>query len=83
MVGLALKPEGHNLKITAAAQEKGLLTVPAACNVIRLLPALIATTQQLSKSVAILDEVFLNKFRNFSLFFQRPKRAPALPALLG
>ena len=58
MVGLALKPKGHNLKITAAAQEKGLLTVPAACNVIRLLPALIATTQQLSKSVAILDEVF-------------------------
>ena len=58
MVGLALKPEGHNLKITAAAQVKGLLTVPAACNVIRLLPALIATTQQLSKSVAILDEVF-------------------------
>ena len=58
MVGLALKPEGHNLKITAAAQEKGLLAVPAACNVIRLLPALIATPQQLSKSVAILDEVF-------------------------
>ncbi len=58
MVGLALKPEGHNLKITAAAQEKGLLTVPAACNVIRLLPALIATPQQLSKSVAILNEVF-------------------------
>ena len=58
MVGLALKPEGHSLKITAAAKAKGLLTVPAACNVIRLLPALIATPQQLSKSVAILDEVF-------------------------
>jgi acetylornithine aminotransferase/acetylornithine/N-succinyldiaminopimelate aminotransferase len=58
MVGLALKPEGYNLKITAAAQAKGLLTVPAACNVTRLLPALIATPQQLSKSVAILDEVF-------------------------
>ena len=58
MVGIALKPEGHNLKITAAAQKKGLLAVPAACNVIRLLPALIATPQQLSKSVAILDEVF-------------------------
>ena len=58
MVGLALIPEGHNLKVTAAAQEKGLLTVPAARNVIRLLPALVATPQQLSKSVAILDEVF-------------------------
>jgi acetylornithine/succinyldiaminopimelate/putrescine aminotransferase len=58
MVGLVLKAAGHNLKVTAAAQEKGLLTVPAGCNVIRLLPALIATTQELSKSVAILDEVF-------------------------
>ena len=58
MVGLAFKPEGYNLKITAVAQEKGLLTVPTACNVIRLLPPLIATPQQLSKSVAILDEIF-------------------------
>jgi acetylornithine aminotransferase/acetylornithine/N-succinyldiaminopimelate aminotransferase len=58
MIGIALKHEGHNLQITAAAQEKSLLTVPAACNVIRLLPALIATPQQLSKSVAILNEVF-------------------------
>ena len=50
------KPEGHNLKI-AAAQEKGLYSSRRLqCN--RLLPALIATTQQLSKSVAILDEVF-------------------------
>jgi acetylornithine aminotransferase/acetylornithine/N-succinyldiaminopimelate aminotransferase len=58
MVGLALKPEGLNLKVTAAAREKGLLIVPAGHNVIRLLPALIATTEQLNQSVAILDQVF-------------------------
>jgi acetylornithine/N-succinyldiaminopimelate aminotransferase len=58
MVGLSLKPEGLNLKITAAAREKGLLIVPAGHNVVRLLPALIATPEQLSESVAILDSVF-------------------------
>lgn len=58
MVGLALKPEGLNLKIAAAAREKGLLIVPAGHNVIRLLPALTATTEQLSESVTILDQVF-------------------------
>ncbi len=58
MVGLALKPEGLNLKITTAAREKGLLIVPAGYNVIRLLPALIATPDQLSESVEILDHVF-------------------------
>jgi acetylornithine aminotransferase/acetylornithine/N-succinyldiaminopimelate aminotransferase len=58
MVGLVLKPEGHNLKIATAAREKGLLIVPAGCNVIRLLPALIATPEQLGESVAILDAVF-------------------------
>ena len=58
MVGLPLKPEGLNLKITADAREKGLLIVPAGHNVIRLLPALTATTEQLNESVSILDEVF-------------------------
>lgn len=58
MVGLVLKPEGLNLTITTAAREKGLLVVPAGQNVVRLLPALIATPEQLSESVARLDEVF-------------------------
>lgn len=58
MVGFSLKPEGLNLKITAAAREKGLLIIPAGHNVIRLLPALIATPEQLAESVAILDAVF-------------------------
>lgn len=58
MVGLSLKPEGLNLEITTAAREKGLILVPAGHNVIRLLPALTATPEQLSESVAILDQVF-------------------------
>lgn len=58
MVGLSLKPEGHNLKIAAAARDKGLLIVPAGHNVIRLLPALIATPEQLNEAVEILDAIF-------------------------
>ena len=58
MVGLVLKPEGLNLSITVAAREKGLLVVPAGCNVVRLLPALVATPEQLSESVEILGTVF-------------------------
>jgi len=58
MVGLSLKPEGLNLKITSAAKDKGLLIVPAGHNVIRLLPALIATPEQLGEAVAILDSIF-------------------------
>lgn len=57
MVGLALKGEGLNLTITAAAREKGFLIVPAGQNVIRLLPALTATLKELAESVRILDEV--------------------------
>lgn len=55
MIGIALKTEGLNLQLTNAAREKGLLIVPAGHNVIRLLPALVATPAQLSESVAILD----------------------------
>ncbi len=60
MVGLVFKPEGLNLTITTAAREQGLLVVPAGHNVVRLLPALIATPEQLHESVEILDTVFAN-----------------------
>ncbi len=60
MVGLALKPEGLNLKIANAAREKGLLVVPAGQNTLRMLPALTANPEQLSEAVAILDEAFAN-----------------------
>jgi len=58
MVGLVLKPEGLNLRVTTAAREHGLLVVPAGHNVVRLLPALIATPEQLHESVEILDTIF-------------------------
>ncbi len=58
MVGLQLTPECNALDITTAARAQGLLVVPAANNVIRLLPALIATADQLAESIKILDSVF-------------------------
>ena len=56
MVGLPL--QGNALEVTAAARDKGLLIVPAGHNTIRLLPALIASPEELAESVRILDEVF-------------------------
>ena len=60
MVGLSLKTDGLNLKITNAARAKGLLIVPAGHNTIRLLPALTASPEQLHESIAILHDVFAN-----------------------
>ncbi|MEM8866850.1 MAG: aspartate aminotransferase family protein [Verrucomicrobiota bacterium] len=56
MVGLGLK--ANAIEVTTAAREKGLLIVPAGHNTIRLLPALIATSEELNEAVAILDSVF-------------------------
>jgi acetylornithine/N-succinyldiaminopimelate aminotransferase len=56
MVGLPLNTDAVN--VTHLAKEKGLLVVPAGQNTIRLLPALIATAEDLDKSVHILDAVF-------------------------
>ena len=56
MVGLPL--QGNALEVTAAARDKGLLIVPAGHNTIRLLPALIASPEELAESVRILDKVF-------------------------
>lgn len=56
MVGLGLHAD--SIAVTIAAREKGLLVVPAGHNTIRLLPALIATPEDLAKSVHILDDVF-------------------------
>jgi len=58
MVGLALHSD--TFAVTVAARAKGLLIVPAGNNTIRLLPALIATPEQLNESVEILDDVFTN-----------------------
>lgn len=56
MVGLPLHV--NSLDVTHAAREKGLLLVPAGHNTIRLLPALIASAEELAESVRILDEIF-------------------------
>jgi acetylornithine aminotransferase/acetylornithine/N-succinyldiaminopimelate aminotransferase len=56
MVGLALHADA--LSVTAAARDKGLIIVPAGHNTIRLLPALIASPEELDASVAILNQVF-------------------------
>lgn len=58
MVGLPL--HANALEVTASARDKGLLIVPAGQNTIRLLPALIATSEQLQESVDLLDQVFTN-----------------------
>jgi len=56
MAGLALHADP--IAIRDAARAKGLLIVPAGHQTIRLLPALIATPDQLAESVRILGEVF-------------------------
>jgi acetylornithine aminotransferase/acetylornithine/N-succinyldiaminopimelate aminotransferase len=58
MVGLGLT--GQVNEIVVAAREHGLLVVPAGHNTIRLLPALIATPEQLAESVRILESIFSN-----------------------
>ena len=56
MVGLPLHANAP--EVANAARENGLLIVPAGQNTIRLLPALIATPEQLQESVDLLDTVF-------------------------
>jgi len=58
MVGLELHAD--RLIVAAAARDKGLLIVPAGHNTIRLLPALVATKDDLAKSIQILEDVFKN-----------------------
>lgn len=58
MVGLQLHADA--LSVAASARDKGLLLVPAGHNTIRLLPALIATPENLASSVSILNDVFAN-----------------------
>ena len=58
MIGLQLHVDAPT--IAAFARDRGLLIVPAGHNTIRLLPALIATPENLAKSVCILDDIFTN-----------------------
>jgi len=56
LVGLELT--GDPAPYVAALRERGLLVVPAGGNVIRILPPLIATREELAESVGILRTVF-------------------------
>jgi acetylornithine/N-succinyldiaminopimelate aminotransferase len=58
MVGIALHNDPQ--PIVAALRERGLLTVPAGDNVLRLLPPLIASAEQLAESVSHLRAVLSN-----------------------
>ncbi|SDJ42665.1 acetylornithine transaminase [Salimicrobium halophilum] len=59
MIGIEWDHEAKPL--IEAAREKGLLVLPAGPNVIRLLPPLTVTTEQLDAALAILDEIFHDK----------------------
>ena len=45
-----------NLDLVKAAEDKGLLTVPAGANVVRVLPPLIVSEAEIDEGLAILDQ---------------------------
>ncbi|MEL7177303.1 MAG: aspartate aminotransferase family protein [Pseudomonadota bacterium] len=53
---LGLKCKATNIDIVQAGYSQGLLTVPAADNVIRLLPALTITDDEIAQAVGMLDK---------------------------
>jgi acetylornithine/N-succinyldiaminopimelate aminotransferase len=55
---LGLRCEPPNTEITAELLARGLLTVPAGDNVVRLLPPLIIEQQHVDEAVATLRDVF-------------------------
>ncbi len=55
MLGLKLVEGVKNTDLMAAAREQGLLTVPAGDNVLRVLPPLIITEDEIAEGVARLD----------------------------
>ena len=56
MLGLRLAEETSNLTVVEAGREAGILTVPAADNVVRLLPALNISDEDLAEGVRRLDQ---------------------------
>lgn len=54
MVGIKCK--AANIDVVAAGYDQGVLTVPAADNIIRLLPALTITDEEISEAVSRLDK---------------------------
>ena len=58
MIGLKLGPKIDSVALIGSLREEGLLTVPAAENVIRLLPPLIVEESHVDEAMAALDGVF-------------------------
>ena len=58
MIGLKLGPKIDSVALIGSLRGKGLLTVPAAENVIRLLPPLIVEESHVDEAMAALDGVF-------------------------
>ncbi|MBB5174173.1 acetylornithine transaminase [Texcoconibacillus texcoconensis] len=56
LLGLAVNVEAK--EIITLAREKGLLVLPAGPTVVRLLPALTISYQQIEEALSVLDEVF-------------------------
>ncbi len=55
MLGLQCREEGQNNDLVKAAIKKGLLTVPAGDNVVRLIPPLIIENDDVDEAVAMID----------------------------
>ncbi|MEM1276705.1 MAG: aspartate aminotransferase family protein [Pseudomonadota bacterium] len=58
MLGLKVTEDASNLTIVEAGRDAGILTVPAAENVVRLLPALNISEQEMAEGVRRLDQAF-------------------------
>ncbi|MEM6932667.1 MAG: aspartate aminotransferase family protein [Pseudomonadota bacterium] len=56
MLGLRIAPERSNVEIVNAGRDAGILTVPAGDNVIRLLPALNISEEDMAEGVHRLDQ---------------------------
>lgn len=59
---IGIECEADVAKLIPLIHEKGLLVLPAGANVIRLVPPLIVTKEELDRAVAILKEVLLNEY---------------------
>ncbi|MEM9046920.1 MAG: aminotransferase class III-fold pyridoxal phosphate-dependent enzyme, partial [Pseudomonadota bacterium] len=58
MLGLKVTEDASNLTIVEAGRDAGILTVPAAENVVRLLPALNISEEDMAEGVRRLDQAF-------------------------
>ena len=54
---LGIKTKTNNLKICELLTEKGLLTVPASDNIVRLTPPLIITSDEVDQAIEIINNV--------------------------